>query len=170
MTGNAGETSGRSPAAPRLHEDPEVWGPRLMRILDRQLALYQRLDALSLEQGEHIRAARTDSLLGVLGQRQTLIDELGALNEEVAPFVRQWDRIAGTLPERHRAALRERFASVAALVDQIAARDEADRRTLEGKRAEVEGLLREVPQARGAIAAYGRGAGLGAAVFQDRRG
>jgi flagellar biosynthesis/type III secretory pathway chaperone len=170
MTGHAGQSSGRPTAAQGFHEDPEVWAPRLLRILDRQHGLYQRLEGLSRAQGEHIRAERTDSLLEVLGQRQTLIDELGALNEEIAPFVQKWDQIAPLLPERHRAVLRERFASVAALVDEIATRDEADRRTLESKRSEIEGLLRDVPQARGAIAAYGRSAAPGAAVFQDRRG
>lgn len=167
-----------SPAPPAAHRaqppnDPEVWAPRLARILDRQHALYEQLAALAADQSRCIDSEETDGLLEILGRRERLIEEIAATNQEVSPFTLAWDRLAPTLPERHRAALRQRFDSVAKLVDQIAERDDADRKRLETRRTqigqEIEGLT-NANRARGAVNAYTRPASPSGPIFQDSRG
>jgi hypothetical protein len=166
MTAPAGETRPPGPAAPPppetgapgpdpLHHDPEVWAPRLARVLDRQRDLYLRLDSLSDTQSGLIRSDQTDALLEVLGRRQQIVDELVRLGEDVAPFIGAWERLAPALPDRHREALRARFDEVAALVDRIAGRDEADRKMLQERCSAAAEQIGGLSRARGAVSAYG---------------
>lgn len=159
-------------ARPASHDDPGVWAPRLLRILDRQRDLYQRLDALSRTQEALIESDETDRLLEVLGSRQTLVDEIGALNEELSPFAERWDDLSTRLDPARRSALRARFDEVAALVGGIAERDEADRRRLESRRAAVGSQLNGLHNARGAVRAYEdrHRADQASPRFQDRTG
>lgn len=159
--------SSSNPAAP--HPNPEIWVPRLARILDRQLSLYGQLAALAAEQSRFIDAEETDGLLEILGRRERLIEQIALTNTEVAPFTQSWDRLAPTLPSRHRIELRQRFDSVAKLVDQIAERDDADRKRLEVRRAQIGQEIEGLSNVRGAINAYTRPSTSGP-IFQDSRG
>ncbi len=157
------------PATP--HESPALWAPRLARVLDRQRDLYLRLDALSRTQADAIHAEDTDGLLSILAQRQALIDDIAALNEDLAPFVDRWDDLAPRLSPEQRAPLRARFDEVAQLVKEIADRDDADRRVLESRRAVVAAELNSLSSARGAVRAYaGADRGAPSPRYQDRTG
>ncbi|MBL8746767.1 MAG: flagellar export chaperone FlgN [Phycisphaerae bacterium] len=163
--------SSRTPTADQPHPDPEVWAPRLARILDLQITLYEQLAALAAEQSQFIDAEETDGLLDILGRREQLIEQIALTNQEVAPFVQSWERLAPTLPSRHRIVLRQRFDSVAAIVDQIAQRDEADRKRLEARRTRIGQEIEGLSNVRGAINAYTRPAVPGGGpIFQDSRG
>lgn len=152
-----------------IHGNPEVWAPRLARVLDRQREIYERLELLSLSQAALINEDQTDDLLAVLGQRQSLIEQLTALNDEMAPFAERWSELAPRLSEHHRSALRQRFDDVGRLVESITRRDEGDRRALEARRSSVGSELQSLTRSRGAVAAYSR-AQTPEARFQDRRG
>lgn len=153
------------------HADPDVWAPRLARLLERQRALYEDLDALSRTQGPLIASEQTDALLEVLARRQGLVDQLTLVNQDIAPFSSDWARLSASLSDHHRATIRERFEAVAALASAITARDEEHRRALEARRADIGAELAGLSRARGAVAAYGSGRSAGAAPrFQDREG
>lgn len=154
---------------PGCDADPEVWAPRLGRILDRQRELYEHLAELADVQSRCIESDQTDGLLDVLGRRQVVIEEIARTNEEISPFVLAWDRLVAALPDKHRAALHARFEAVARLVDEIAARDEADRVTLESRRANIGQEIQSLSRSRGAVSAYSRGPQSGP-MFQDSRG
>lgn len=169
--GGAPESSG----ADALHGNPDVWAPRLARVLDRQREIYEKLELLSLSQAQLISEDQTDDLLAVLGQRQTLIEQLSALNEEMAPFAERWSELAPRLSEQHRESLRQRFDDVGRLVESITRRDEGDRRALEARRSSVGSELQSLTHSRGAVAAYTRVQTPGGREalnprFQDRRG
>ncbi len=154
---------------PTASPDPEVWAPRLARILDRQLGLYEQLAALATEQSRFIDAEETDGLLEILGRRERLIEQIALTNQEVAPFTQSWDRLAPTLASRHRIELRQRFDTVAKLVERIAERDDADRKRLEARRTQIGQEIESLSQVRGAINAYTRPPATGP-IFQDSRG
>jgi hypothetical protein len=160
-------THPRDPHAPA--SDPDIWAPRLGRLLDRQRDLYEHLAGLAEEQSACIESDRTDGLLDVLARRQVVIEEISRINEDVAPFVRTWATLVVSLPERHRSALRTRFDAVARLVDRIAARDEADRAALERRRESVGLDIQSISRSRGAVTAYSR-LPQSDPVFQDRHG
>lgn len=158
-----------------VHGNPDIWAPRLARVLDRQREVYERLELLSLSQAQLIHEDQTDELLAVLGQRQSLIEQLTALNDELAPFTERWSELASRLSEQHREDLRQRFDEVGRLVESITRRDESDRRALEVRRSSVGSELQSLTRSRGAVAAYSRaqtpaGGEAPGPRFQDRRG
>lgn len=153
-----------------IHENPRVWVPRLRGALDRQYELYERLDALSREQSGLVRADDTRALLGVLAERQTVIDQITRVNEEIEPFRRSWDRLTPLLSDDERATLSERLDALAELIEQITRRDDADRAALEQRRTDVAKELGVVSRGRGALAAYGGRPGTSGPKFQDREG
>jgi len=149
-----------------------VWLPRLRRILDQQAGLYQQLDTLSRQQSDHVRSGETDRLIGVLGRRQALIEQITALNAELEPFTSNWDRLAPSLEAEQRDALRERIDTLDQLMDDIAGRDEADREALERRRNQLDDEIGSLAAKKSAVSAYA-GSPSSASVaprFQNRTG
>ena len=168
-TTSKGHAAPYSAMEPRAPPSPD-WAPRLARIVARQRDLYRQLDQLSRTQSQFISQDRTEELLGVLGRRQQLIDELGRLNEQMAPFVAQWNELSESLPKRERALLRESFDEVSLLVVGIGQRDDADRRALESRKAQIGGEISGIVNGRGAVSAYAGRSGSAEPRFQDREG
>lgn len=151
--------------------DPDVWAPWLGRLLDRQFALYQRLEVLSRDQSAMIVCGDTESLLKILGRRQEVIDEIESLNAHAEPVLGRWEELSASLPERYRAEFRRKTEAIDHAVAAIAERDEADRLAMERERNAIADELSASTSARVAIRAYGAGGGaIGGASFQDRRG
>ena len=138
--------------------EPAIWVSRLERILDRQCGIYQQLESLSTPQSQAIERDDAEALLSVLGQRQTLIDQLVSLNKDLAPFVESWDQLSEQLPSNVRGRLRDRFEEVSRRVTEIQTRNQADHQFLERKRQSVSEELSSMTNARGALAAYGQSA------------
>ncbi len=154
-----------------LHDNPDLWLPRLTRILDDQVALYRTLSELADRQSGAISKGDTDALLSLLGQRQNYVERITALNEDLTPFTSRWDELSQKLPESRKHALRERIDELETLAKSIAKSDERDRVILEKQRDDVSGQLGGVTQQRSAANAYANGA-LHTHVprYQDRRG
>jgi len=150
-------------------DGPDRWRTRLERIIEEQRGLYERLDALSVRQSSLIREENTDALLGVLGERQAVIDRLSALAEEFEPFKRQWRELMAQLDESSRDAFNRRIDALAERVSAIAQRDERDREALDERRSRITGELQGLSKGRGAVAAYSRG-GTAQPRYQDREG
>lgn len=157
-----------APASDPVHENPDVWAPRLSRILERQQQLYEQLEMMGADQRRVIDAGQTDLLLEILGRRQQVIDQIATTNDEVLPFSKSWDRLAPMLSEQQRTLLRERFDRVATAVERICRRDESDRQALEAQRRRVGEEVAQLARAQDAVAAYGRPADS-SARFEDRQ-
>lgn len=150
-------------------DNPRTWVPRIARLLDRQLGLYARLDELSKSQTAHIERDETDQLLAVLSRRQSVIDDITKVNEELGPFRDRWGVLSSSLDERDRRELRERLEALETLVDSISQRDEADRQLLESRRRHVGHEMESLTRGRGAVHAYQKDP-RNAPRFQDRQG
>ena len=150
----------RAPGAPSTpgsggpHDNPDLWLPRLSRILDNQIELYRKLVVLSERQTGAIESHDTDALLTLLGQRQALVEGVTRLNEDLEPFTNRWQELSSRLPESSKTEVRERLDTLDGLVAKIAKRDEQDRAALEQRRDEVSAELKSAGQQRGAINAY----------------
>lgn len=160
-------------------EDPSRWLARLTGMLDEQCALCVQLETLSRRQSGAVAGGNTDALLGVLGERQRIVDRVSQINGLLEPFRRQKDALLGRLNAAQRDGVVQRVGKIAALVESVRARDDADRVTLEKQRAGVGEELTALARGRGAVAAYGAGAGVGGAggatgtyraQYQDRKG
>ena len=154
-----------------LHDNPELWLPRLRRILDDQIGLYSRLTELAGQQSHVIQSGDTDALLSLLGQRQTLVERVIALNEDLEPFTSRWDELSPKLPETRRAEVRDRIDTLESLVARIAARDEQDHAALKQQRDAVTSELGGISQRRSAVNAYATGSSQPHIPrYQDREG
>jgi len=133
---------------------PDDWLPELLRLLDQQTHLYQRLDTLGVEQSNHIENSATDKLLSTLAKRQAVIDDITALNHRAEPFASDWPKLLDALPPEQRPGLRQRIDRLESLISRIAERDEADRATLEARRKEISADLSSMSNQRSAVNAY----------------
>lgn len=166
------ETSGPGVGRGPAHERPEVWAPRLERVLTQQADLYAGLDALGAQQRSLIEGGKTDELIELLGRRQAMIEQITALNSDVEPFTRCWDELAARLEEPQRERIRGQIDRLQETIDRITARDEADRRLLEQRKAKTADDLNSISGQRRAVAAYGSPPGSHGSGprFQDREG
>lgn len=153
---------------------PAVWAPRLARILERQRDLCLSLDAMSARQNDLVAADDTDALLGLLGQRQAVVDELTALSAELEPLKTVWESESWRLPPDQRTRITGFVEEIGRLVEGIGRRDESARLRLEERRAAVARELAGISRGRGAVAAYSGGATAPnrhtEPRYEDRRG
>lgn len=163
------ERAGRD--MPGGHGDPAVWGPRLGRLLDQQLALYRKLDDLGARQSSLVECGETDELLSLLSERKSVIGRITALNAEIEPFARGWATLLEALGRMEREAIAGRLAQIDELVARITERDDADRAALERRREVVSGELKTASRTRSAVHAYAKPADPAVPPrFQDREG
>ena len=141
---------------------------RVEGLLTRQHELFGQLDSLSQRQANFIQADETDRLLGLLGERQDVIEQIAKTNAQLEPYRARWDAFLKELPEANRDRVKTRLDAVAHLAGVIAQRDETDRRELQHRRDAMAVELARVAQGRGAVAAYGSGVGADEPRFQDR--
>lgn len=140
---------------------------RVEGLLEEQARLFARLEGLGAAQGAMIDADDAEGLLGVLAERQRIIEEVGRTNAELDPVRARWDQFIAGLPEAERDRLRRRIDAIAEAAARVAAGDEADRRRLEARREAVAVELSQLSRGQGAVAAYG-GTSAGGPRFQDR--
>lgn len=143
--------------------DPVV---QLEVMLDQRLRLFERLDALSRRQSALIEVEDYEGLLGVVAEREEVVATLAALDEDCG-LDAMADVVASAGEESQR-AIEAKADRLAELEASVAARDESDLRSLEGRRAAMSRQMREVDVGRTALGAYG-GVTAESPRFQDRR-
>ena len=153
-----------------LHERPDIWGPRLLRILGEQVSHFEQLDELSVAQGELINTGRSDELLALLSRRQVLVDRITDINTELEPFLSQWRTLAPALPDALSQEIGQTMGTIDRLVEKITARDDADKTTLDQRRGAIQQELGSVARGRNAVAAYASTGTTQPPRFQDRNG
>ncbi len=163
-----GNTGAESPSP---HERPEIWGPRLLRIVEQQVEQFRELDQLSRDQAALIKEGRSDELLALLGSRQVIVDRITSSNGELEPFLASWDTLSEQLPAALRESVRARMRELEELVASIAARDQADQKALEERRGGVQNELASLSRNRSAVNAYAStGVSRQQPHYQDRQG
>lgn len=148
---------------------PDV--PELMDLLTRQRDLYLRLKGLSDQQASFIDAGDTEQLLGILSQRQALVDALGRINGDLTPYRESWSEVSDRLPEARRGEVHGLLDEVESLLAGILAQDEAAGKRLAEAQQKIGGELTQAARTGSAIRAYGHApAARGGARFADHRG
>lgn len=141
----------------------------LIALVREQEALYERLVALSEAQRGAIEAGRSDELLGVLGQRQQLVDAIVEVSTRLEPFRERFEELVSGLPEAYRSEVNERVERLGSLMRSIAERDEADRALLKKHRDELSGSVEGVRRSAGAVKAYGASGRGASPMFRDSK-
>lgn len=151
------------------HADPSRLAARLETILDEHESLYDRLDALSERQSELIDGEKTDELLGVLAERQRVVDRLLAVGEELKPFQPKWDDVLAGVDADRRESLRSKVASIQQAAQRVNDRDDRDRARLAAQRKSLAEEIAGVNKSRVGLNAYG-GQRAPSPRYQDRQG
>ena len=133
----------------------------VLAALEQQVACYQRLAKLAELQHVYVQQGQTEQLLDVLGQRQTVLNELAVLERTVRPAKGAWAAFAAALPPDRRARAEAHLAETRRLLEQITAADRNDTLVLQqrqltlGKQINQAAAARQVNRSY-AAAAYGR--------------
>ncbi|MFN7022059.1 MAG: hypothetical protein ACK4WH_12130 [Phycisphaerales bacterium] len=133
------------------------WFAVVVGLLDRQRALCERLEMLSREQAGHVKEARADALVGVLADRQRVIDEVISVNDQLEPFRSRRERLMQRLSPNEQLTIDSRVEQITSSIERVRVQDEADRAALEERRRGVADELTGLVRGRGAVAAYGSG-------------
>ena len=167
-------------SSPAPGAQPTDDAQRLIDLVGQQRDLYRNLHQLSDQQQEVIAEGRTEALLELLSERQVIVDQLTAINRDIAPLRSRMSEIAQAAPESQRKQLRTLVDDVQAMLQSIIDRDEQDRKTLEASKAKVGQELARTRTAPAALHAYktqrSAGPGIplsapaGTARFTDARG
>ena len=151
-------------------EGAQQWTARFERLLTKQIELCRRLSSLAERQRECIEDDNPDALLGVLAERQSVIDELREAAEEAAPLREKWSNTRFDEEAAKIEGVRACITELTELMRRIAERDAEDRQRLDRARHALAGRLAGVARSRGAIAAYGQSGRPRGPRFQDREG
>ena len=129
---------------------------RLIKLLSEQRDLYVRLRELSEQQRSLISGDHPEQLLNILRERQTLVGALARLNEQLAPFRRNWDGMYRSLPTAQRHQANELLQEINGLLRLILRTDQEDSALLSARKQTVAGQIRDLGGGQSANNAYAR--------------
>jgi flagellar biosynthesis/type III secretory pathway chaperone len=129
--------------------------------LIQQLDCYQRLAKLARSQHEHVQHSRTEDLLLVLSQRQTLLAEVAQLEQNIAPAKQRWQEYLGKLEPESRALAETLLSRTRVLLEEITSSDLKDSLVLQQRKFKLGREINQTTAARKfnrvyAAAAYGQ--------------
>jgi len=139
----------------QMQANPAQQVRQLLDRLQQQRDLYRQLKLLSGSQAQCIREGSAEQLLGVLSERQAVIDALSTSNAELAPYREKWEALSGSVDPGMREQVREVLAQIEGMLNEIVEQDDRDRAELQGVQAQIGQQLNQVNQAGRAIRAYG---------------
>jgi flagellar biosynthesis/type III secretory pathway chaperone len=149
---------------------PPPWAGPLIEILDRQCRLYKQLQGLGAEQKQLVQSGDPERLLGLMSQRQRLIDELTQVSGELEPYRAKWDEHWAALDGESRARVGDLVRQVQDRLEQIMKQDEEDRATLAARRTQTAGDLQRMRQGASVNRAYAPKVGAPVSRYADRQG
>jgi hypothetical protein len=132
---------------------------RLISLLSEQRDLYRRLRELSEQQRTLITGDRPEMLLNILRERQSLVAALARLNEQLAPFRRDWEGLYRGLPAPVREQANVLLHEINGLLRVILKTDHEDTALLSARKQAVAAQIEQVSGGRSANTAYAQQAG-----------
>ena len=134
---------------------------RLIDLLGQQRDLYQRLRELSEQQRTLITGDKPEMLLNILRERQVLVSALARLNEQLAPFRRNWEGMYSGLPSDLRDQANTLLREINGLLRVILRTDQEDSALLSARKQVVGQQIGQLSGAQSANTAYARRSAAG---------
>ena len=162
-------------AASKSQEHPGIdfsdadWPQHLVALLESQQSLVRKLATLAERQRELIEERRTDALLGLLQQRQRLVDEFVASQQRFHQLSEGINERIDELEDGQRQHIRELVNTISAHLDTVMQRDQSDQDLLRGTRDEARQQIGSLDRGTQARSAYRQGSPSGNR-FADRQG
>jgi hypothetical protein len=132
----------------------------VIQALGEQVEWYRRLAKLAELQHVYVQNEQTEELLGVLGQRQEVLNEVARLEQVVGPVRKQWGGYVGGLPAERRGEAEGLMAETRRLLEEITTSDRNDAMVLQQRKLNLGKQITQAKAARQvnrnyATAAYG---------------
>jgi hypothetical protein len=137
------------------HDEPEVWLPRLLRLLADQLEVTHELEGIDARKSAALSNGEMELYLALLDERQPVITRLTELNEGLKPFADRFALLATSLKEEQREAVYAQAGRLDAALMAITQRDAAESAVLASRRDQVARDLANVRTGKSAMGAYG---------------
>jgi hypothetical protein len=135
------------------------WVDTLIDLLEQEKVIYEQLGRLGHEQSSVVDRGDTESLLILLGQRQTMIDQLVEINGQLEPYKQRWPELWAELDPSTQQEIRQLMDQVQGLLDGILEQDERDRAALTDRRQQVADELGKINKGTALNRAYAGAAG-----------
>lgn len=145
------------------------WPDELIALLERQEHVVSRLHELARYQGSLIEKGRTEPLLGLLAQRQTMIDEFTAMQATLATKTEDLEQRLQSVPAPKKDRIQDLIEGIGQHLQDVMDHDRADQQSLEAARDRVREELATQGAATQARNAY-TNAGSPASRYADRQG
>jgi len=132
----------------------------IVQALEDQVGCYRRLAKLAELQHSHVQQNQTEALLDVLRNRQTLLEQISALESLIAPAKSEWSSFVLRMDPAGRARAESLLAETRSLLEQITAADQQDALILQQRKLNLGRQINQAAAARQvnrsyAAAAYG---------------
>ncbi len=137
-------------------EPLEIDSEAMIRILNEQLRLYRQLKALAERQRDLIVGENPQPLLTLLADRQTIIDELQSLSQQMNSAQGIWKSHYHEIDPARREEAESLIRDVTETLRSILASDAQDERLLGARKAQSSQEASRVGASQKAAAAYGR--------------
>ena len=131
---------------------------RLIELLEQQVQLFEDLSALTVRQTQLVNDGEAEAILGVLAQRQQLIDRLESVNGHLEPYRSHWPQLWSELDEPEKQRVGSLVQQAQQLLEQIIQADDRDRELLEAAKPRVTAELGRLSHIRAARHGYQGGA------------
>ena len=105
-----------------------------IELLIQQKELYTKLKMMSEKQRELVQQQDAVQLLGVLGARKILVEQLTQLGQQIAPIREQWQQLKDSLQTDQRDQINQLIDQTQDLLADIISADEQDRQQLAADR------------------------------------
>ncbi|MCZ6835893.1 MAG: flagellar export chaperone FlgN [Planctomycetota bacterium] len=145
------------------------WPDELIDLLERQESVLSKLHELAKYQGSLIEKGRTEPLLGLLTQRQTLIDEYTAMHGETTSKTEDLERRLQGIESSKKERIQTLIDEIRHCLSEIMKHDQEDQESLGKARDKIRDELALQGAATQARNAYTKG-GAPASRFADRQG
>jgi hypothetical protein len=133
-------------------------GSELIHLLTQQRLLYRQLKELAAKQSSLVEQADPEMLLRVLADRQRLIDKLAAIDRRLRPIRKDWQRVAGSLPEAQRVEAQGLIEAVRQILGEIITQDRQDSEALSSRQQATAEQIRSASAGRRMHQAYSQSA------------
>lgn len=146
-----------------------AWPQSLIDLLEQQQTLVDQLVPLAVQQADLIASGETDALLGLLGRRQQLIDELTGSQQHLGEFTGDLDQRLTILPHEQAERIRGLIDHIGECLSDVMDHDEEDQKALESGRRTLKKEMSDISAAKKARDAYLRAKTVNNR-FADRQG
>ena len=153
-------------------EEPTIatdWPDELITLLQTQDRVVGKLHELARYQGSLIEKGRTEPLLGLLAQRQTLIDEFTAQQADLTLKTQDLERRLQTVQADKKDRIQELIDSIGRHLHEVMNHDQEDQQSLAQARDRIREELASQGAATQARNAY-TNTGSPASRYADRQG